>query len=449
MPAMEYWQQLTPHLKTLWRSIGFRLSLGYLAVFLSGILLIWVFVSNILNQLIEETVDEYGKTVAEQLAQSSVDNLVRGDLVSLQIQLDNLTNLDTVISAAIYDVENRTLVQAGSTPNSRKEINQHNIRNFPATITFDKSIAGKVIVSLNTENLQGIHSHLNTSLTLGILVISLLTIAISYFLGKTASRLYSELFQKIQSISPEQVKAEENQINWDNLGSSLKSIGDYIDGLQQDHNAPSHTNTEKQAPQQTGSYAELLIECTNFETLQQQISHREFKNLTADFEHKLEQSKVLYHGSSFLISGPYVCLRFYADSSSEPPFQAICCAVVLQGLMQNNPHKSVNVDLNLRMAVHWQEQEAEQLPEILKNHIYKSELEELQFLCSQAGSGEIVTNKNVRQFPSIAEHIKLELISGVSEVDCYRVQKLSDNYQALLNRQIKQLHKLQKTESII
>jgi len=60
-------------------------------------------------------------------------------------------------------------------------------------------------------------------------------------------------------------------------------------------------------------------------------------------------------------------------------------------------------------------------------------------LCQQAKPGDILTTKGIKQSPAVAEHVKLDLISGESDSDYYRVQKISDSYKKLLEQQVQQL----------
>ncbi len=398
-----------------------------------------------LNHLIEETISEYGNTVARQLAQASVDDVVRGDLVSLRAQLQNLTQLDTVITAAIYDIEDRPLALAGTTPNTRKHIDSDAVRNFPAPITFDNSIAGKAIVSLNITNLQAIHQRLYLSLTISIIAVALLTIAISYFLARIANRFYRSLSDQLEALSPELVRQAENssENNWQALNTSLKNLGDYIHQVEDKPSSVSPGKTRTSQPATApGSYAELVIECINFEQLQNQLHHKAFMKLVESFQHKLDQTRALYHGTNVPTSGPWVVIRFSQDTLSEPPFEAICCGTVLCGLLTEQ--SELDARLQFRMAVHWHENgnDRTDMPNLLENRLQQNTWDDVRFLCSQANSNEIVATKNIKQFTSVSEHIKLELISGVSEVDCYRVKNISDNYKQLLDKQVQQLNNL-------
>jgi uncharacterized membrane protein affecting hemolysin expression len=438
--------RINQRLEQLWNSIGFRIGCGYFSVFIVTLAIISSLLFNLLNQLVEETINEYGNTVATQLAQSSVDDVIRGDIISLRAQLENLTKLDTIITAAIYDIDNKPIAQAGATPNSHKEIPARAIRNYPAPITFDNTLAGKAIVSLNTENLLQIQSRLYTSLSIGILISIILTIIISYIISRISGNFYNRLVEQLdESAIP--IDGTSTQ-NWRALGSSIKNLKDYVKNLDP---VESGENAENKVPARSRnqhSYAELLIECMNYDKVLEQVHYREFQSLTARFHSFLEHAQAIYHGRNIDFNGNFVLLQFSSSQMGDPSFQAICCARVLHGLIKNlNQNSTINIKLEFRMAIHWQQRNLEQISPLLYNKQLEIEREELISLCNQGRAGDIIIGKNIRQFDNVAEHVKLELISGDSDTDYYRILKISDNYHKLIERQISQLARPEDPEA--
>jgi hypothetical protein len=113
---------------------------------------------------------------------------------------------------------------------------------------------------------------------------------------------------------------------------------------------------------------------------------------------------------------------------------------LLKGLLKNNtPESTTHINLEFRFVVHWHAHDEREVAELLRNHLLQTEYLEMLHLCQLAKSGEILTTKGIKQSPAVAEHVKLDLISGESDTDSYRVLRISDSYKKLLEQQIQQL----------
>jgi len=426
------------------KSIALHLGAGFFIAALISTMVIGWFTVRLYHQVVEATISEYGETVAHQLAQASVDAVVRGDLVSLHAQLEKLVSTNTIIDAAVYDMENRVLAQAGVTPNARHNIPDSALRNFPATISFQDSIAGQVIVSLDTSALMKKQFWLYLYLTFGIALTAMTMAALSWFLAHRVVMRYQQLVRHINlalAASPMLTPFDETVPTPQQLDSALKQIGEHIQQLEQRQLTPRFVQNGKHAYRPTeGSYAELMVACTNLEALQQQLHHRELHKHLEHFQKQLTKASKLYHAIAAPSTGSHVLLRFPVNDVDDAALQAICCAAVLLGLLnQNSATDTLNIALEFRFAIHWHEHDTRPLPDILHNQHNQAELNELLDLCRRSRNNDIIVTKAIKQSPQVTEHIKLELISGDSDVDYYRVQRISDNYKKLLEQQIQQL----------
>lgn len=416
-----------------------QLTLLFFAGFLITYLLVALLVLRLYRQQVEVTLQEYGNTIAHQLAQTSVDALLRNDRLSLHAQLESLARAPNIAEAAIYDMENRLIAQTEDATSDGDDL-----RHYPATITFQDSIVGKVIIGLDTRPLLENHHWLYGYLFCGLLLCFLVTLTISHAVIRYRNTLYRRLIRGIHNIQPNITSdlAEDATIQVPSLGIVEKSFGqlqEYMQQLEQGAPVVKFTRTGKfayQPPQ--GSYAELLIECSNFDALQQQVHHRELQRLLETLQVVIQAASQLYHADDVHSPGNHVLLRFQHNDITDAALQAICCAVVIRSLTQAATQDS-NVQLQLRFAIHWHEHDERPMPDLLRNHLLLQEQQELQQLCSLAKPGEVLASKGIKRSAAVAEHIKLELISGDSDTDFYRVQRLSDNYKKLLEQQALQL----------
>ena len=83
--------------------------------------------------------------VTAMTARQAMDATLNHDRLSLQILLEDITQHQAIINAAIYDVENKLIVQAGEATNQQ---NQNDIRHFSAPIALHDTIAGHVVLAV-------------------------------------------------------------------------------------------------------------------------------------------------------------------------------------------------------------------------------------------------------------------------------------------------------------
>lgn len=413
----------------------------FFAGFLASYLLVALLVVHFYRQHTELSLQTYGSTIAQQLAQATADAVLRNDRVSLHAQLESLIDSPYVTEAAVYDMENHLLAQAVE---NRGDGGREYLFHYPATITFQDNIVGKVAIGLDAAALFRQGYWLYGYLLCGLLLCALASIGISHVLVARFRHRYRHLVDQVHAIQPH-ITAEladdegSNTPPVDVLEKNLLYLQEYLQQLEQGAPVVKFTQTGKlsyQPPQ--GSYAELLIDCFNFSILQQQVHHRELQRVVDDLHTLVQEAAQLYHATDIHSPGDHIRLRFIHNDITDAALQSICCAVVIRNLVRAQQGDS-SITLQLRFAIHWHEHDERPLPDLMRNHLLLQEQQELQQLCQLGNSGDILVSKGIKRSTVVAEHIKLELISGDSDVDFYRVQRLSDHYRKLLEQQALQL----------
>ena len=97
-------------------SLMLRLVAGYGAVLVVSFFAIGIFFTARVEFLVDNPIDAYGSTVAEQLAQNTLDAALQHDQIGLQAQLSRLMKVPNIVSVSIYDASNTLLAQTGATP---------------------------------------------------------------------------------------------------------------------------------------------------------------------------------------------------------------------------------------------------------------------------------------------------------------------------------------------
>ena len=137
------------------RSLTYPYSL--LFGFLSGSLLTLWLTTYVLNQgqhfQYRYVVDSFGQVMANMAARQAMDATLNHDRLSLQILLEDITLHQTIVNSAVYDVENKLIVQAGETGNQPRE----HISYFSAPIVLHDTISGHAVLAVDTAHPSSMH----------------------------------------------------------------------------------------------------------------------------------------------------------------------------------------------------------------------------------------------------------------------------------------------------
>lgn len=338
--------------------------------------------------LVRHSAEYFSQTLAQQIAMKTSAPLMQGDKLSLQRLLDNLVDDSMVSHAAIYGIDGQPVVAAGS---PKKDLLAQS-----ASISFEDSLAGYVVISLDPYTLaSSIKEH-----TWSLVVLSLLLAAVIYMLALFISRPLAnhlkQLAQMLLQPSP-----------------AIAPLYNSDDELQELHTATiDRLNSDRARPRQ--SHSLLHVEIDEFESIETNDPR------LATLTEQLEMLGQLYHGQCHVTRKNALALSFAANSDDEldHPFRALCCGYLLQQLHRHDD------DLTLATAVTISPAADYSLNAELE---YQQQLENLSQL-SQLQLSDVIAS------PSVQEHASIE---GRAEINSSGILiGFSDNYQSLLDNQL-------------
>ena len=338
--------------------------------------------------LVRQSAEYFSQTLAQQIAIKTSTPLMQGDKLGLQRLLDNLVDDSLVSHAAIYGIDGQPVVAAGS---PKKDLLAQS-----ASISFEDSLAGYVVISLDPYTLaSSIKEHTWSLLALSLLlsaVIYMLTLFISRPLAHHLKRLAQMLQQPSSAVPP--------------LYSS-------DDELQQLHSAAvERLNSDRARPRQ--SHSLLHVEIDEFDSLEP-----DDPRLTSLTE-QLETLGQLYHGqcnatrkNSFTLS-----LVTNGEDELDHPFRALCCGYLLQQLHRHNDDLTLATALTIHPATDYS---------LNAELEYQQQLEHLRRL-AHIQLSDVIASQSVQEHASIEGRAELNS-SGI-------LIGFSDNYQNLLDNQL-------------
>ena len=274
-------------------------SFGVLLVLLVG----WLVMMPAVQKFIDKQARVYTEALSALTASQLVNTTFDTDRVRMQLQLQDTIKQPNVLLAAIYDLENNIVVQAG---HARFDPSQTLTATSP--ITLDNSIEGYVSITSQPPRFS------SRSVNILILIIISLLIAI---IGWT---LYEE----------DTIQLTKNTKRTSNTGQPPPQDTSDIAGV-----------TEISEPETPTSFMLAVIHIKNFAVLYQQLSGESFRNTVTRFEKIISDVMALYGGHSFELEKNYYVLRFaVTDNQGDALFRAICSAhlvLELSGIINKIP----------------------------------------------------------------------------------------------------------------
>lgn len=333
----------------------FCLSVG--ALF--GLLIVTFVLGERANQKQAELLREYGSALAHISAQDVIDSSISSDLVSMHAVMQRVVAQPRVLRAAVHDLEQQLLVQAGQS--SLRDYDTTQV--FSAAIPLHDSIAGHVTITMDA-GFPG-ESAVKWTLTgMSILLLILAGLALYesrgvawYFQSKPQSEPEPEpesepefeavgdnlAFNGEEALMEELMEEADHYFHDQNVIDAERTGDDGVSsGVEDDPADPTDAEGDQVLalpPEPIIMHSDLIIALPNRARLEQQLNGERFLQLTSQFDKALHEVLPLYGGAlvGANADASIVCMRFTStESVAEAAFRAICSAYLVHGLTQSS-----------------------------------------------------------------------------------------------------------------
>jgi uncharacterized membrane protein affecting hemolysin expression len=354
------------------------------------------------QQTLAQQDKHYGQALAALAARQAVDATLNHDLVSLQVILRDIAENPRIDNATIHDVENRLLVQAGSTPNLNAN---PDALNFSAPITFHNSVAGYVTLSLQQPDRATIAP---VSISLGLIVlIAILIIGAKPAAGSQAT---SSTENDNSHPEPPQKSSPAGSLPIANLKPMMSDMP-----------AKKHT-------------VDLNLYLKNLGDLKRQLSSPLLKQLLDGLEQQVKGVCALYKGqiqAQINSAHSHIQIKFRDTDIDSSAFNALCCAHLLQRF-SSTQSKGIKLQLNASITP---EQQSHSLMEQISRH--EQWLSHEPLITSQP-AGSLLIEQALLDSATLQDRIHS------TDLDQYwlQVEQVQAPYSALLDKQFEQLKEL-------
>jgi uncharacterized membrane protein affecting hemolysin expression len=359
--------------------------------------------------------EEYGSALASQIASRISTTLETGDLLSVSASLHRFVATSSAEQVAIFDVEGKTLGQAG-------DAQGQNLSQYQAPVRIESDIAGQVVITISTDDEEAAHLQFLLSL-LGLAI--LLSVAVYVATRHFGQRLANRLTDLARSIALDDQPPAAGPAN------EIALLAGHIDALPMDLlRTRSETNPREENYRTTAVlYLHLTSLVDYIDTLDEKSLHR----YTDRLHHVVLAAAGFYAGDLQVVRQFGLAVYFTGpNNAGSPAFRAASCAWLIHAVCREMEHE-MQLRLAIAMAISQSELGAGDESDIYPGLYVQHTLDELAAICANRPP-RVLLAPVVCEDPDIAARLQHQ---ETEVADFAMLEEFTEPYNDLLERQLR------------
>lgn len=380
------------------------------------------------NKIIEQGTEIYGQSLANQLARGASNPLIQGDHLSLQSLVNDSVSSAALKRVTIYDVNNQPVAEAGE---------PYVEDSYSASITFQQSIAGYVVVSYDASSL---HRQL-TILSWQLLALALVLAAIVYGLSLSAGTLVSQVMQNLTAKTQGTVAAAKTPVypGQDELGELITAVNETCTQASGSsgtkHQTPPFQTTSTQSDNNELFFALATVSLhANNRDESRAYINSDIDSTTLNLIQKqmLTLCK-LYDGKFQLISSSELCFQFYQQTSGDScSFRALCAAYLLRHWI-NEHFAELKCQIGLDLLATTKASDS-----VFNRDLYKHRAIDKLLVLNNTHDVAMIATETLCEQSEVSERTNTEWLAA----DTNKILDINEPYRTLLLGQLKTLDRV-------
>lgn len=232
--------------------IALKLAFAFVLLIGTGMIALGLLVGGNQTQLLELQMDKYGSTMVQQMAETAREPLLANDDLNLELLTNNLIQDPNIEGAAIYNDERQAVIATGSVPllhdssehsQTDSAITLYNweqagengdeeaLISYLTPIPFRDITVGYALITFDYSVMSQAKQETITTVVSTILLMLLLAIAISFYLGRRFTRPIQQLVEASKAFADGRYDYRITEERNDELGVLMQSINFMGEGL--------------------------------------------------------------------------------------------------------------------------------------------------------------------------------------------------------------------------
>ncbi|MCK9530332.1 MAG: HAMP domain-containing protein [Gammaproteobacteria bacterium] len=465
--------------------IAYKLAVVFTLLITGGMSTLGVVVVRDQTRLLREQMADFGQTVVHQVAEASKEPLLAGDRLGLEATLNNLVGKSSVLGAGIYTDDGDLVLQSGLVPfdagvamanreqgpldweeTVEDKTPARALTSFIAPVTFQDVIVGYALVTFDRTDMAGAEAHTLRAVTGTTLMLVLIGIGASVFLGKRLTRPINQLMDVSRAISAGNYQMRFDERRNDELGALMQSMNTMSEGLLRKEqveqtfsryvspNVAREVLAHLETVQLGGRRVEatvLFADIAGFTSMSENMHPEDVSALLNEYFSYIAEAAHAYNGHVDKYIGDCAMLLFGVPlEDPDHLFKAVACGITVQTLIQR---------LNLRRAARGLKQVQFRIgvncgPMLAGNMGSRERMEytvvgdsvNLASRLASAGEpGQLVISQEMQLDPRLMGRVETRKLGTIRlrgkrlPVATYQITRLAPDYQALLEEKVEAL----------
>ncbi len=358
---------------------------------------------------------EFGNALAHQIARRVSVALETGDLLSITASLQRFVETSSAEKVTIFDVEGRTLGEAGHS--SGQYLSQ-----YRASVRIESDIAGEVLVTVSAASSAAAHQRFVLSL-LGLSILLSLTV---YGVGLQLGRRLGNRVSKLAStLALDETLASGNSPN------ELSLLESRVASLPMDL---LRTRNDIEAREE--NYRSTAVLHLHLDSLADYVDTLDEQSLQryTDRLHQVVYASSGFYGGDLHVSRQFALTVYFSgpNNAGSAAFRAASCAWLVQAV-SGELEQVMPLSMKISMAISQSELGMGDSKDIYPGLYMQHTLDELQTVCASKPP-KLLLSPTVREDTDIEGRLQLQ---ATEVMDYWMLESFAGPYQDLLERQLR------------
>ena len=372
--------------------IALKLALAFILLIASGMITLGFLAGKSQTELLESQMDKFGSTLIAQMAEQAREPLLAGDLLNLELIVNNLIQDSNIEGAAIYSEHRQPMVQTGAIPTVSTLLSIHSkgdrsaqftrpagapgledgrLIAYVAPVVFRDITVGHVLLSFDYSLIRKAKQETIVTVAGTIALMLLLAIAVSIYLGSRFTRPIRELVMACEAFAKGNFDYRIQATRNDELGDLMGSLNLMGEGLQRKEQVEKVFScyvspqvarralavlNARQSLKLGGQHVEasvLFADIVGFTSLSEKLAPQEVSTLLNQYFSNIAHAVHFCHGHIDKYMGDCAMIVFgVPDADEEHSFNALACAwMILELVRQMNRRQLANRKLPVEFRI--------------------------------------------------------------------------------------------------
>ncbi len=339
--------------------------------------ILWVIVTSQLSQLLHQQTDTFGRAIVNQTANSAAELLLADDLLSLNVLVTKVTEASNVVSATITDIENKVLAQSGSAYSfelniiDQLPVHDPRLGVYIAPVTFQDVRAGYAYITIDKQAIESAIEKGLSWMTMATLILLMLAVLIAILLARSITDPIKRLTLASYAIRKGEFGQMISNERQDEIGQLVEGFNEMSKGLEErdkmkdtfnryfDPSVARKILSNIDSPTQLSKYVDatvLFVDIVGFTKMCEEHTPDAMVEVLNTYYALIHRASVFYRGVVDKYIGDGAMVLFgVPDAQDEHSFQAICCALVILGLVErvNEDRRTMGLPvIEFRVGLH-------------------------------------------------------------------------------------------------